>query len=120
MAIQKAAYEALQPARSADKIQAGIDELVRIRQEDMPNMTLADQSAVYNTDWKCAIENYNLLDISEASAKAALFREETRGHMYRADFPEQDDANWLCNVRESYNDGDIQCEKSAVVELDGE
>lgn len=120
MAIQKAAYEALQPARSADKIQAGIDELVRIRQEDMPNMTLADQSAVYNTDWKCAIENYNLLDISEASAKAALFREETRGHMYRADFPEQDDTNWLCNVRESYNDGDIQCEKSAVVELDGE
>ncbi len=118
LAIQRAAYEALQPARSAEKMQAGIDELIRIRKEDMPNMSPADKSMVYNTDWKCAIENYNLLDISEASAKAALFREETRGHMYRSDFPEQDDVNWLCNVRESYNDGDITCEKSAVVEID--
>lgn len=117
-AIQKACYEACQPAREPERMQAGIDELVRIRQEDMPVMSLGDMSRVYNTDWKCAIENYNLLDIAEASAKAALFREETRGHMYRTDFPEQDDVNWLVNVRERYNDGDITCETSEVVELD--
>lgn len=117
LAIQKAAYKALQPARSGAAMQEAIDELIRIRTEDMPAMTLADTSKVYNTDWKCAIENYNLLDLSEAAAKAALFREETRGHMYRSDFPEQDDVNWLCNVRETYNGGDIQCEKSEVVEI---
>ncbi len=117
-AIQKACYEACQPARETERMQKGVDELVRIRKEEMPKMTLGDMSKVYNTDWKCAIENYNLLDIAEASAKAALFREETRGHMYRAEFPEQDDANWLVNVRERYNGGDIQCEKSNVVELD--
>lgn len=117
-AIQKACYDACQPDREPERMQAGIDELIRIRKEDMPAMTLGDTSKVYNTDWKCAIENYSLLDIAEASAKAALFREETRGHMFRSDFPEQDDANWLCNVRQRYNNGDIQCEKSQVVELD--
>lgn len=117
-AIQRACYDACQPDREPDRMQAGIDELIRIRKEDMPAMTLGDMSRVYNTDWKCAIENYNLLDIAEASAKAALFREETRGHMFRSDFPEQDDENWLCNVRERYNDGDIQCETAPVVELD--
>lgn len=117
-AIQRACYEACQPDREPDRMQAGIDELVRIRKEDMPAMTLGDMSKVYNTDWKCAIENYNLLDIAEASARAALFREETRGHMFRSDFPEQDDENWLCNIRERYNNGDIKCETSPVVELD--
>ncbi len=117
-AIQMACYDACQPDRETSRMQAGIDELARIRKEDMPSMTLGDDSRVYNTDWKCAIENYNLLDIAEASAKAALFREETRGHMFRSEFPEQDDENWLCNVIEYYNDGDITCEKKAVVELD--
>lgn len=117
-AIQAACYDACQPARDTDRMEAGIAELVRIRHEDMPAMTLGDVSKVYNTDWKCAIENYNLLDIAEASAKAALFREETRGHMFRSEFPEQDDVNWLCNVRERYNNGDIECIKSDVVELD--
>ena len=113
--IQKACYQALQPMRMTDQIDAGIAELERIRKEEMPNMTLGDTSLVYNTDWKCAIENINLLDLAEAAAQAAKFREETRGHMYRVDFPEKDDANWLCNVRNFYNDGAITCEKADVV-----
>lgn len=117
-AIQKACYDACQPDREPDRMQAGIDELVRIRKEDMPTMTLGDASRVYNTDWKCAIENYNLLDIAEASARAALMREETRGHMYRSDHPEQDDENWLVNIVERYSDGGITCETVPVVEID--
>ena len=85
------------------------------RKEEMPIMTLGDTSLVYNTDWKCAIENINLLDLAEAAAKSAKFREETRGHMYRVDFPEKDDENWLCNVRNFYKDGEITCEKADVV-----
>lgn len=116
-AIQKACYQALQPARSTADIEAGIAELERIRKEDLPQMSLGDTSLVYNTDWKCAIENVNLLDLAEAAAKAAQFREETRGHMYRPEFPEKDDENWLCNVRNYYNDGEITCEKADVVTL---
>jgi len=116
--IQKACYEACQPNRETSSMQSGIDELARIRKEEMPKMTLGDKSMIYNTDWKTAIENYNLLDIAEASARAAIFREETRGHMYRSDYPEVDEANWTCNVISHYNGGDIQCEKRDVVTLD--
>lgn len=115
--IQQACYDACQPDRETDRMQSGIDELARIRKEDMPKMTLGDSSLIYNTDWKTAIENYNLLDIAEASAKAAIFREETRGHMYRADYPDMDADNWTCNVIAHYNDGSIECEKQDVVTI---
>ena len=59
----------------------------------------------------------DLLDIAEASAKAAIFREETRGHMYRADYPDMDADNWTCNVIAHYNDGSIECEKQDVVTI---
>ncbi|MEG2007136.1 MAG: FAD-binding protein [Raoultibacter sp.] len=116
-AIQKACYDACRPLRDVGVMESAIAELERIRKEEMPKMTLGDASKVFNTDWKCGIENYSLLDIAEASAKAALFREETRGHCYRPDFPEADDGNWLVNIIERYNGGDIQCEKTPVVEI---
>ncbi|MBR2835350.1 MAG: FAD-binding protein [Coriobacteriales bacterium] len=116
--IQNACYEACQPTRTTANMEAGIAELERIRKEEMPKMTLGDKSPVFNTDWKCAIENYNLLDLAEAAAKASLFREETRGHMYRPEFPTQDNENWLCNVHTYYNDGNITCEKADVVLAD--
>jgi succinate dehydrogenase/fumarate reductase flavoprotein subunit len=117
MEIQNACYSACQPDREPDRMKTGIDELARIRKEEMPKMTLGDSSLVYNTDWKTAIENYNLLDIAEASAKAALYREETRGHMYRSDCPDIDNSDWKCNVVVHYNNGDIQCEKQDVVTI---
>lgn len=116
--IQHACYQACQPARPAAEIEAGIAELARIRAEEMPAMTLGDASHVYNTDWKCAIENYNLLDLAEAAARSALFREETRGHMFRPEFPATDDENWLCNVHTYYNGGQITCEKAPVVTVE--
>ena len=116
--IQHACYQACQPARPTADIEAGIAELARIRAEEMPTMTLGDMSRVFNTDWKCAIENYNLLDLAEAAALSAAFREETRGHMFRPEFPEVDDANWLCNVHARYNDGHITCEKAPVVTVE--
>ena len=116
--IQRACYQACQPARPASEIEAGIAELARIRAEEMPAMTLGDRSHVFNTDWKCAIENYNLLDLAEAAARSAAFREETRGHMFRPEFPDTDDQNWLCNVHARYSDGVITCEKAPVVTVE--
>ena len=116
--IQQACYQACQPARPSSEIEAGIAELARIRAEEMPAMTLGDRSHVFNTDWKCAIENYNLLDLAEAAARSAAFREETRGHMFRPEFPDTDDQNWLCNVHARYSDGVITCEKAPVVTVE--
>ena len=109
--IQHACYQACQPARPTADIEAGIAELARIRAEAMPSMTLGDMSRVFNTDWKCAIENYNLLDCAEVSIRASLLREETRGCYLRPEFPERDDENWNCMLACHLENGEMVFEK---------
>jgi len=44
------------------------------------------------------LELDNLVLVAEAIALAALTRQESRGTHYREEFPEKDDAHWLCNL----------------------
>ena len=67
---------------------------------------------------EAAIEAYNMLDIAEASSKAALMREESRGHSYRPEFPQEDPANWTCNIVARNVNGEMKLETVPVVELD--
>lgn len=49
---------------------------------------------------------------AEMKLRANLFRTESRGMHYRADFPFHDDANWLCHVGVYKDaDGQVACEK---------
>ncbi len=64
---------------------------------------------------KC-LELDNLLLTSEAIALSALYREESRGTHYREDFPERNDADWLCNVLVRQRaDGTLEPRKTPVV-----
>jgi len=116
--IQRACYRACQPTRETPAMQEAVAELERIRKEEMPAMRLGDATLTYNTDWKAAIEAYNMLDIAEASSKAALMREESRGHSYRPEFPQEDPANWTCNIVARNVNGEMKLETVPVVELD--
>lgn len=92
--IQNAAA-VFSPYRATADLQAAAAELARIRTQDLPKQVCADQSSIYNTEWKMAIENYNLLDIAELSINASLQRLESRG-FYRPDYPTEDTTNWQC------------------------
>ncbi len=48
----------------------------------------------YNPGWHTAMDLHNLLTVSEAIAKAALVRKESRGGQFRDDFPAKDDKNF--------------------------
>lgn len=95
--IQKACGTCMSVVRETAKLEAAAAELARIRKEDLPKQTCVDKSMIYNTEWKMAIENYNMLEIAEMGVKATLMRKESRGH-YRPDYPTQDDANWACMI----------------------
>ncbi len=83
--------------REKEKLEACLAELKRIREEELPRQIIADQSQQFNTDWKEAIENYNLLDAAELMVKASLLREEsTHSTYYRPDFPEAGGEDWNC------------------------
>ena len=93
-AIQKTCGTCMGILRDGDKLKATAKELARIRAEDIPNMVVPISSQTFNTEWKEAIENYNLLDAAELAVNATLVREESPGGYLRTDFPEMDDANW--------------------------
>lgn len=88
-AIQKAAGTCMGIIRKTADLEAARDELARIRKEDLPKQAVSSPSAVYNMEWKEAIENYNLLTISELSVLSTLTREESRGSYLRPEFPEK-------------------------------
>lgn len=115
-AIQHAFYEAMYAGTDAEKLQKAIDELERIKTEDLPEMYVSNKSLVWNSEWKQAIENYNILELAEASLKATLMREESRIFFYRHDFPEPDDENWLAHIKVKQVDGKMEFEKVPVVQ----
>ena len=48
----------------------------------------------YNPGWHTAMDLKNLLTVSEAIARAALVRKESRGGQFRDDYPTKDDQNF--------------------------
>ncbi|MDP7276781.1 MAG: fumarate reductase/succinate dehydrogenase flavoprotein subunit [Planctomycetaceae bacterium] len=48
----------------------------------------------YNPGWHLALDLDNMLDISEAVARSALMRTESRGAHTREDFPDSDEQTW--------------------------
>ncbi len=71
----------------------------------------------YNPGWHTALDLKCLLTVSEASARAALERQESRGAQTRNDFPDKDSDVWGKHnllVRKG-GDGQMEIEKVAVV-----
>jgi len=52
----------------------------------------------YNPGWHTALDLPNLLTVSEAIARAAIERKESRGAQFREDFPQKDPAYGTFNI----------------------
>ncbi|GEN28299.1 succinate dehydrogenase flavoprotein subunit [Halovibrio variabilis] len=72
----------------------GVDKLAQLR-ERIANAYLPDKSNAFNTARVEALELDNLMEVAEATAIAALKRNESRGAHSRYDYPDRDDVNWL-------------------------
>jgi succinate dehydrogenase / fumarate reductase flavoprotein subunit len=118
-AIQNACGTCMGVYRQIDKLEACAAELKRIQEEDLPRQVVSSKSLTYNTEWKEAVENYNLLAAARLAVEATIMREETRGCYLRDDFPEQDDENWkVMIVGTQDTDGNIVFETREVPQLD--
>lgn len=74
----------------------GLAELKVIR-ERLQYARLDDKSSDFNTARIECLELDNLMETAYSTAVAANFRTESRGAHARFDFPDRDDANWLCH-----------------------
>jgi succinate dehydrogenase / fumarate reductase flavoprotein subunit len=75
----------------------------------------------YNTGWHAAQDLGNLLIVSEAIARSALERKESRGGHFRADFPEKDGAYATFNIAvKRQPDGSMQVSRITLPEMPDE
>jgi succinate dehydrogenase / fumarate reductase flavoprotein subunit len=74
--------------RSEEDLKRGLSEIERIGES--AGRVKVDGNRHYNASWHQAIDMRNMLIVSEAMARAAVTRRESRGGHAREDFPEMD------------------------------
>lgn len=93
--VQETAHRTLGPIRNPADLGSFVTLLDGVKADELPNLSVSDDSRTYNKEIIDAIELENMVTLLEAAAKSALFRTESRGVHYREDFPDCDNDNWL-------------------------
>ncbi len=87
--LQKAMQDGVGIVRNQADMEAALATVLRLR-EGAAGVGVPGNRE-YNPGWHTALDLDNLLDVSEAIARTALVREESRGAQFREDFPEPDE-----------------------------
>jgi succinate dehydrogenase / fumarate reductase flavoprotein subunit len=91
--VQRALQEAMQDlvgiVRNKDEMRRALDTIDNLRAR--ANKAGVTGNREYNPGWHTALDLKNLLTVSEAIARAALERKESRGAQFREDYPNKDD-----------------------------
>lgn len=102
--------------RIEEDLKSAINELQKLK-ERAKNVKI-DGSRMYNPGWHMAYDLQNMILYSEAIAKCALQRKESRGAHSRIDFPKVDpeSAKWNSIVKKT-NDGSMIVDKIPLPEM---
>jgi succinate dehydrogenase / fumarate reductase flavoprotein subunit len=90
--LQKVMQDLVGIIRTAEELSSAIKEVEALRQR-IANLTVEGHRQ-YNPGWNLAIDLRNMLLVSDAVAKAALERKESRGGHTRDDYPMTDYDYW--------------------------
>ncbi|MFT5172656.1 MAG: fumarate reductase flavoprotein subunit [Gammaproteobacteria bacterium] len=99
--------------RTAETINNGLNRVQALKSELMET-GLADHSTVFNLTWHDWLNLQSLIEVSEAIAKAALSRENSRGAHFREDFPEEGDLDTSYFTVARQRAGELEVHQEAV------
>jgi fumarate reductase flavoprotein subunit len=99
--------------RTAETISNGLAKVEELKSE-LLQTGLADHSTVFNLTWHDWLNLQSLIEVSEAIARAALSRENSRGAHFREDFPDQGDLDTSYFTVARRRAGELQIEREAV------
>ncbi|MBM6999154.1 FAD-binding protein [bacterium] len=107
--VQNAAWKGSGALRSEKKCAEAWEELDGV-EADLPRMYVADKSRVCNVEWFESLEIANMLDMARMVTLASRTRTESRGTHLRAEYPMQDNDNWVKNVYIYKEDGQFKAD----------
>jgi succinate dehydrogenase/fumarate reductase flavoprotein subunit len=118
--LQQIAWEKAGVIRDGKNIETALAEFVQIREEQLPQVSLRAKERIFNREWVQALELENMLQIMEMVCRTSLNRTESRGSLYRKDYPDMDNINWLKNqIVTKKDDGmDIRSEPIIVTRIE--
>jgi succinate dehydrogenase / fumarate reductase, flavoprotein subunit len=119
-AIQKDLQEAMQDlvgiVRNEAEMREALDNISSLRGRTERAAVTGNRE--YNPAWHTALDLENLLIVSEAIARAALERKESRGAQFREDYPDKDDRFGKVNtIASKRSDGSMQVRLEPLPEM---
>jgi succinate dehydrogenase/fumarate reductase flavoprotein subunit len=118
--LQQVAWEKAGVIRDKTSIEEALTEFARMREEDLSRVCVKNKDRIYNREWIQAYELNSMLTILEMVCRTSLNRTESRGALYRRDYPETDNVNWLKNqiVKKTDEGMQIWSEPVVITKLD--
>jgi succinate dehydrogenase / fumarate reductase flavoprotein subunit len=94
--LQDKMQELVGIVRNESELQQGLSEIQRFQERARKVAVYGNRE--YNPGWHTALDLNNLLTVSEAIARSAIERKESRGGHFREDFPNKDKAAGEMNI----------------------
>ncbi len=105
--------------RNEEDLTQGLAEIARIRESS--DRVMVGGNRHFNSAWHQAIDMRNMLIVSEAMARAALTRKESRGGHAREDFPDMDKGHFSkVNVTLRQSPTGMQVEQATLADVPAE
>lgn len=113
--LQEVAWEKAGVIRDAGSLEEALAEFVRTKEEELPRVSVRSKERIFNREWMQVLELENMLLTMEMVCRASLNRKESRGALYRRDYPDTDNIHWLKNQIVSQREGKMEIRNEPVV-----
>ena len=96
--IQEIAFKSVGPVRKETGLISCIEEIEKIKKDMLPYIVTSCKENICNREWMEALEIDSIVTLLEIVLRASLMRKESRGAMYRKDYPNTNNRDWLRNI----------------------
>lgn len=111
--LRDLAFQKVGVVRNAEGLTAALNTLPELREAaSCPELQYTGR--VYNQEWVEAIQNKNLVTVLEMVARASLMRTESRGALYRTDYPKVNNIEWTRHIVIRKVDGEMELSSRPV------